>query len=478
MQLQLNPQELSLIGKIADASTQSNLRSFVVGGFVRDKLLGRSCKDIDIVCLGDAIELANACAARFHPSPKVSWFKNFGTAHFFADGFDVEFVGARKESYQRDSRNPVVEPGSLQDDQERRDFTINALAFELHAQHSRDEHPSVIDPFNGLKDLEQRIIRTPLSPNTTFSDDPLRMLRATRFASQLNFTIHSATLLGITDTAHRIAIISQERISDEFNKILMSDKPSIGLDLLYKTGLLKEIFPQLIELAGAEYVDGKGHKDNFYHTLQVVDNIAPFTNNLWLRWAALLHDIAKPATKKFEKGTGWTFHGHEVVGGRMVPKIFTKWKLPLNEPMRYVRKLVELHLRPISLTKENITDSAIRRLLFDAGEDLEDLMTLCEADITSKNESKVRRYRANFEMVRERLKAVEEKDKIRNWQPPITGEIIMRTFNLLPCREVGLIKTAIREAILDGVIDNSYDSAHALMMEEAAKLGLSPVTPS
>lgn len=478
MQLQLNPQELSLIGKIADASTQSNLRSFVVGGFVRDKLLGRSCKDIDIVCLGDAIELANACAARFHPSPKVSWFKNFGTAHFFADGFDVEFVGARKESYQRDSRNPVVEPGSLQDDQERRDFTINALAFELHAQRSRDEHPSVIDPFNGLKDLEQRIIRTPLSPNTTFSDDPLRMLRATRFASQLNFTIHSATLLGITDTAHRIAIISEERISDEFNKILMSDKPSIGLDLLYKTGLLKEIFPQLIELAGAEYVDGKGHKDNFYHTLQVVDNIAPFTNNLWLRWAALLHDIAKPATKKFEKGTGWTFHGHEVVGGRMVPKIFTKWKLPLNEPMRYVRKLVELHLRPISLTKENITDSAIRRLLFDAGEDLEDLMTLCEADITSKNESKVRRYRANFEMVRERLKAVEEKDKIRNWQPPITGEIIMRTFNLLPCREVGLIKTAIREAILDGVIDNSYDSAHALMMEEAAKLGLSPVTPS
>lgn len=478
MQLQLNPQELSLIGKIADASTQSNLRSFVVGGFVRDKLLGRSCKDIDIVCLGDAIELANACAARFHPSPKVSWFKNFGTAHFFADGFDVEFVGARKESYQRDSRNPVVEPGSLQDDQERRDFTINALAFELHAQRSRDEHPSVIDPFNGLKDLEQRIIRTPLSPNTTFSDDPLRMLRATRFASQLNFTIHSATLLGITDTAHRIAIISQERISDEFNKILMSDKPSIGLDMLYKTGLLKEIFPQLIELAGAEYVDGKGHKDNFYHTLQVVDNIAPFTNNLWLRWAALLHDIAKPATKKFEKGTGWTFHGHEVVGGRMVPKIFTKWKLPLNEPMRYVRKLVELHLRPISLTKENITDSAIRRLLFDAGEDLEDLMTLCEADITSKNESKVRRYRANFEMVRERLKVVEEKDKIRNWQPPITGEIIMRTFNLLPCREVGLIKTAIREAILDGVIDNSYDSAHALMMEEAAKLGLSPVTPS
>jgi len=436
MQLQLNPQELSLIGKIADASTQSNLRSFVVGGFVRDKLLGRSCNDIDIVCLGDAIELANACAARFHPSPKVSWFKNFGTAHFFADGFDVEFVGARKESYQRDSRNPVVEAGSLQDDQERRDFTINALAFELHAKSSRDEHPSVIDPFNGLKDLEQRIIRTPLSPNATFSDDPLRMLRAIRFASQLNFTIHSATLLGITDTAHRIAIISQERISDEFNKILLSDKPSIGLDLLYKTGLLKEIFPQLIELAGAEYVDGKGHKDNFYHTLQVVDNIAPFTNNLWLRWAALLHFIAKPATKKFEKGTGWTFHGHEVIGGRMVPKIFTKWKLPLNEPMRYVRKLVELHLRPISLTKENITDSAIRRLLFDAGEDLEDLMTLCEADITSKNESKLRRYRANFEMVRERLKAVEEKDKIRNWQPPITGEIIMRTFNLLPCRRI------------------------------------------
>ncbi|MFN5479580.1 MAG: CCA tRNA nucleotidyltransferase [Chitinophagaceae bacterium] len=478
MQLHLNTQELSLIGKIAEAATQSNVRSFVVGGFVRDNLLQRPCKDIDIVCLGDAIELATTCAAQFTPVPKVSWFKNFGTAHFYAEGFDIEFVGARKESYQRDSRNPIVEPGSLQDDQERRDFTINALAFELNATSATHPHPEIIDPFNGLNDLEHRIIRTPLSPEKTFSDDPLRMLRAIRFASQLNFSIQAETLLGITDTASRISIISQERITDEFNKMLLSAKPSVGLDLLYKTGLLQEVFPQLVELVGAEYVDGKGHKDNFYHTLQVVDNIALHTSNLWLRWAALLHDIAKPATKKFEKGTGWTFHGHEVVGGRMVPKIFTKWKLPLNEQMRYVRKLVELHLRPISLTKENITDSAIRRLLFDAGEDLEDLMTLCEADITSKNAAKVKRFRSNFEMVREKLKAVEEKDKIRNWQPPITGEIIMSTFNLSPCREVGIIKTAIREAILDGIIENTYEAAHGMMMEEAAKLGLTSIEPS
>lgn len=488
MHFSLDRQEAKIVSQIAASASSLGMEAFVVGGFVRDKLLGRPCKDIDVVCLGDAIALANAVSALFVPQPKVSWFKNFGTAHFNVKGYDVEFVGARKESYQQDSRNPVVEQGTLQDDQERRDFTINALAFSvLDYQPGEYDQPilhtalhpgtgsheiSVIDPFNGIEDLEKGIIRTPLAPEKTFSDDPLRMLRAIRFASQLGFTIEPNTLLGISDAAHRISIISQERITDEFNKILLSRKPSLGLDLLYKTGLLKIIFPQMVDLAGAEYIDGKGHKDNFYHTLQVIDNVATNTNNLWLRWAALLHDIAKPATKRFEEGIGWTFHGHEVVGGRMVPKIFTKLKLPMQENMRYVRKLVELHLRPISLTKDNITDSAIRRLLFDAGDDLEDLMTLCDADITSKNEAKVRRFRNNFEMVRLRLREVEEKDKVRNWQPPITGELIMATFNLQPCKEVGLIKTAIREAILDGLIENSYDAAFAMMMEQGKQLGL------
>ena len=434
---------------------------------MRDKLIGRDCKDIDIVCLGDAIELAKAYQELLPSKPHLSWFKNFGTAHLNVEGYDVEFVGARKESYLSHSRNPMVEPGSLQDDQERRDFSINALAFSLS-----DEQINIIDPFNGLKDLADGIIRTPAAPEKTFSDDPLRMMRAIRFASQLEFTIHPETWLGIIDASRRIKIISQERITDEFNKILLSKKPSVGLDLLFKSGLLKEIFPSLIDLVGAEFIEGKGHKDNFYHTLQVLDNICDHSTNLWLRWAALLHDIAKPATKKFEEGQGWTFHGHEVVGGRMVPKLFSSFKLPMNENMRYVRKLVELHLRPISLTKENITDSAIRRLLFDAGEDLEDLMKLCDADITSKNESKVRKYRANFELVKERLKEVEEKDQIRNWQPPITGELIMSTFNIGPCKEVGIIKTAIREAILDGAIENNYDSAYRMMLDQAAILGL------
>ena len=487
MHFSLEKPEALIVSKIAEAASSLGVEAFVVGGIVRDKLLGRPCKDIDVVCLGDAIDLANAVSALFVPEPKVSWFKNFGTAHFNIKGYDVEFVGARKESYQHDSRNPIVEQGTLQDDQERRDFTINALAFSVmdylptangqsisHAAQSHDKNLhaiSVIDPFNGIEDLEKGIIKTPLAPEKTFSDDPLRMLRAIRFASQLGFIIEANTLLGISDTAHRISIISQERITDEFNKIMLSKKPSVGLDLLYKTGLLKIIFPQMVDLAGAEYIDGKGHKDNFYHTLQVIDNVAANTNNLWLRWAALLHDIAKPATKRFEDGIGWTFHGHEVVGGRMVPKIFTKLKLPMHENMRYVRKLVELHLRPISLTKDNITDSAIRRLLFDAGDDLEDLMTLCDADITSKNEAKVKRFRNNFEMVRLRLREVEEKDKVRNWQPPITGELIMQTFNLQPCKEVGLIKTAIREAILDGLIENSYDAAFAMMMEQGKQLG-------
>jgi len=476
MNLRFTKEEVEIISNTAKAASDLKMEAFVVGGFVRDKILNRPCMDIDVVCLGDANELAMALSKQYTFPPKVSWFKNYGTAHVRIGEYDVEFVGARKESYLQHSRNPIVESGTLQDDQERRDFTINALAFAVNSLQLTDNGQqstvNLIDPFNGINDLEKGIIRTPLSPEKTFSDDPLRMMRAFRFASQLNFTIDPNTLLGIHDSAHRISIISQERITDEINKILMSTKPSVGLDLLYKTGLLKLILPALVDLAGAEYIDGKGHKDNFYHTLQVVDNICPNTNNLWLRWAALLHDIAKPATKRFENEVGWTFHGHEVVGGRMVPKIFLKLKLPMHENMRYVRKLVELHLRPISLTKENITDSAIRRLLFDAGEDLEDLMTLCEADITSKNEAKVKRFRSNFELVRERLKEVEEKDKIRNWQPPITGELIMSTFNLQPCREVGIIKTAIREAILDGVIDNNYESAYELMMVEAGKLGL------
>ena len=467
MPINLTSQESLIIKQVAEAASKLGLQAFVVGGFVRDKLIGRNCKDIDIVCLGDAIELAKAYQHMLPSKPYLSWFKNFGTAHLNVDGYDVEFVGARKESYLAHSRNPIVEPGSLQDDQERRDFTINAFAFDVS-----DNAYNIIDPFNGMNDLNDGIIRTPTSPEKTFSDDPLRMMRAIRFASQLGFTIHSETWLGIIDASHRIKIISQERITDEFNKVMLSPKPSIGLDLMFKSGLMKQVFPALTDLAGAEYIDGKGHKDNFYHTLQVLDNIAQHSNDLWLRWAALLHDIAKPATKKFEEGLGWTFHGHEVVGGRMVPKLFSSFKLPMNECMRYVRKLVELHLRPISLTKENITDSAIRRLLFDAGDDIDDLMKLCDADITSKNESKVKRYRANFELVRERLKEVEEKDKIRNWQPPITGELIMETFKLGPCKEVGIIKTSIREAILDGVIENNYDAAYSMMLDQGAKLGL------
>lgn len=472
MEIDCTPKERMIFKKVAEAAEALHLPCYLVGGFVRDKLLQRPTKDADFVCVGDALKLAQEAASRFHPLPRLSVFKNFGTAHFrMPDGFDMEFVGARRESYRLHSRNPEVEPGTLADDQLRRDFTINALAVSLNGA----DYGRLLDPFGGLDDLKQQLIRTPQDPSQTFSDDPLRMLRAIRFATQLQFRIFPETLHAITANRERISIISQERITDELNKIILSAKPSIGFKLLMDTGLLQLIFPQMVDLAGAEYVEGMGHKDNFYHTLQVLDNAASRSDNLWLRWAAILHDIGKPATKRFEEGHGWTFHGHEVVGGRMTPKIFNQLKLPLGEPLRYVRKLVELHLRPISLTKESITDSAIRRLLFDAGEEFEDLMLLCSSDITSKNRFKVKRYLENFELVRQRCREVEEKDQVRNWQPPITGEIIMKTFGIRPSRPVGLIKDAIKDAILDGHIPNSYEAAYAFMLQKGAECGLSPV---
>ncbi len=472
MDIKCTEKELFILKKIAHAAEELGTETYLIGGFVRDKIIDRKTKDADIVCVGDGISLAKAVAKRFNPEPKVSYFKNFGTAHIKVNNeFDLEFVGARKESYQYHSRKPAVTPGTLKDDQDRRDFTINALAISLNEK----DFGKLIDPFDGVNDIEKRIIRTPLDPLQTFSDDPLRMMRAIRFSSQLGFTIEQKTFQAIKDEADRISIVSQERVTDELIKIIDSPIPSIGFDLLYQSGLLHIIFPQMVDLAGAEYKDGMGHKDNFYHTLKVLDNISEKTDDTWLRWSAVLHDIAKPVTKKFEDGHGWTFHGHEVVGGRMVPKIFTKLKLPLNEKMKFVRKMVELHLRPISLTKENITDSAIRRLLFDAGEDFDELMMLCEADITSKNKWKVKKYMENFKLVRKRCEEVEEKDRIRSWQPPINGEMIMEIFGLKPSKPVGILKDAIKDAILDGVIPNNYDDAYEFMLGKAGELNLKPI---
>ncbi|HWB64450.1 MAG TPA: HD domain-containing protein, partial [Chitinophagales bacterium] len=451
---------------------QLGFETYAVGGYVRDQLLERPCTDIDFVCVGSGITLAEAAARNIDPKLHVAVFKNFGTAHFNWHGLDLEFVGARKESYQRDSRKPIVEEGTLQDDQNRRDFTINALAVSLN----KENYGAVIDPFNGIQDLENKIIRTPLAPDITFSDDPLRMMRAIRFATQLNFVIEKETLASIARNCERIKIISQERITDELNKIILSPKPSVGFRLLEETGLLQIIFPEMQKLKGVQEIEGKGHKDNFYHTLQVLDNICRGTNDLWLRWAAVLHDIAKPPTKKFIPGEGWTFHGHEVLGSKWVPGIFRRMKLPMGQEMKFVQKMVFLHLRPIALTKEEITDSALRRLLFEAGDDIESLMTLCEADITSKNREKVKRYLTRFEQVREKLKEVEEKDQVRNFQPPVTGELIMQTFGIPPSREIGIIKEEIKEAILEGKIKNDYNEAHKMMLELGEKLGLKQVS--
>ncbi len=470
MNVSLPEEDLILIQTISEIVKVNDIQSYLIGGYVRDILLNRSCKDIDIACVGDGIDLAQNVARELKVRPPKI-FKRFRTAMLRYGKTEIEFVGARKESYSSDSRNPVVLPGTLEDDLNRRDFTINALAIDLK---NLKNQLDVIDPFNGIRDLENKTIRTPLDPDRTFTDDPLRMMRAIRFASQLGFTIEPSTFEGIKRNVDRIEIVSQERITTELNKIVLSNKPSVGFTLLEQSGLIDLIFPKMAQLRGVDFVDGHGHKDNYYHTTQVLDNVAEVSNDLWLRWAAIMHDIGKPRTKRYSKKSGWTFHGHDAVGANMTPKIFKQLKLPLDHKMKYVQKLVRLHLRPISLSKENITDSAIRRLLFDAGEDIDDLMTLCSADITTKNHNKQKRYLANYQIIKSKMVEIEAKDQLRNWQPPITGQDIMKAFNMSPSKDVGVIKTAIREAILDGKIRNDVKAAQEYMLTKGAELGYKP----
>lgn len=466
MKKYLDHKIFAMISEVAD---ELNVECYVIGGFVRDLFLQRKSEDIDVVVIGSGIELAEKLSKRIKGS-KLSVFKNFGTAQIKWKNLEVEFVGARKESYRADSRKPIVEDGTLEDDQNRRDFTINALALCLN----KERFGELIDPFNGISDIKNKIIKTPLNPDVTFNDDPLRMMRCIRFSAQLQFYIEENTFEAISRVKERISIISKERIVDELNKIMASKIPSIGFELLKRSGLLELIMPDLYKLCGIEEKGGRAHKDNFLHTMQVLDSIASKSDNLWLRWAALFHDIGKPVSKRWDNRVGWTFHNHDFVGAKMIPKIFNQMKLPQNEKMKYVQKMVALHMRPIALVEEEVTDSAVRRLLFDAGDDIEDLMLLCDADITSKNLEKVRRYQDNYRIVRNKLTEIEQKDKIRNFQPPVSGEEIMKVFDLTPCREIGVIKNAIKDAVLDGEIANEHDAAYQYMLKKAAELGLHP----